>query len=115
MRIPARLIAASGLTLIALAACANKPHATSQSQQPASTTQPSTNQLATLQPASVITRPPAVNTYHGTPVVDTYQWLENWEDPAVKSWERSPERQDARSARTTCPTSPASANAPRSS
>ncbi|HLP84517.1 MAG TPA: prolyl oligopeptidase family serine peptidase [Phycisphaerales bacterium] len=86
MRIPARLIAASSLTLIALAACTSKPHATTQSQQAASATQPSTNQLATTQPARVITRPPAVNTYHGVPVVDTYQWLENWEDPAVKSW-----------------------------
>jgi len=29
---------------------------------------------------------PVTNTYFGTQVVDDYQWLENFEDPAVKAW-----------------------------
>ncbi len=29
---------------------------------------------------------PVTNTYHGTEVVDPYQWLENPDDPAVQAW-----------------------------
>ncbi len=29
---------------------------------------------------------PAADEYHGVKVVDDYRWLENFEDPAVKSW-----------------------------
>jgi prolyl oligopeptidase len=29
---------------------------------------------------------PATNTYFGTAVVDNYQWLENFDDPAVQEW-----------------------------
>ncbi|MBX3356899.1 MAG: S9 family peptidase [Phycisphaeraceae bacterium] len=29
---------------------------------------------------------PVTNEYHGVKVVDEYQWLENWEDPAVRAW-----------------------------
>jgi prolyl oligopeptidase len=29
---------------------------------------------------------PVTNTYFGTPVVDNYIWLENFDDPAVKKW-----------------------------
>src|SRR5579862_680470 len=29
---------------------------------------------------------PVTNTYFGTSVVDDYQWLENFDDPAVKTW-----------------------------
>jgi len=29
---------------------------------------------------------PVTNTYWGTSVVDDYQWLENFDDPAVKAW-----------------------------
>src|SRR5690348_5653588 len=29
---------------------------------------------------------PVTNTYWGTKVVDDYQWLENFDDPAVKAW-----------------------------
>ena len=29
---------------------------------------------------------PVTNTYFGTAVVDDYQWLENFDDPAVKAW-----------------------------
>ena len=29
---------------------------------------------------------PVVNTYHGVAVTDSYQWLENVDDPDVKSW-----------------------------
>ncbi len=29
---------------------------------------------------------PVTDTYHGVSVTDPYRWLENWDDPAVKSW-----------------------------
>ena len=29
---------------------------------------------------------PVTNVYHGLKVVDTYQWLEDWDDDRVKSW-----------------------------
>ncbi len=29
---------------------------------------------------------PVVETYHGVKVQDDYQWLENWNDPAVRAW-----------------------------
>ncbi len=29
---------------------------------------------------------PVTNTYFGTAVIDDYQWLENFDDPAVKAW-----------------------------
>ncbi len=32
------------------------------------------------------TRIPAVNVYHGVEVVDSYQWLEDWDDEDVQSW-----------------------------
>ena len=34
----------------------------------------------------VAARKPVTNDYHGTVVVDDYQWLENAADPAVKKW-----------------------------
>ncbi|MGD9689858.1 MAG: prolyl oligopeptidase family protein [Phycisphaerales bacterium] len=43
-------------------------------------------------PAAAANKPPetpqkqVTNTYHGVEVVDEYQWLENWDDPAVKAW-----------------------------
>jgi len=38
---------------------------------------------------------PVTNTYFGTPVVDNYIWLENFDDPAVKKWSAA-ENQAAR-------------------
>src|SRR5882724_164150 len=29
---------------------------------------------------------PVTHVYHGTAVVDDYEWLENFDDPAVKKW-----------------------------
>ena len=29
---------------------------------------------------------PVTNVYHGVSVADDYQWLENFEDPAVRKW-----------------------------
>ncbi|HVO31423.1 MAG TPA: prolyl oligopeptidase family serine peptidase [bacterium] len=29
---------------------------------------------------------PVVDEYHGTKVTDDYRWLENWDDPTVKTW-----------------------------
>ena len=29
---------------------------------------------------------PVTDSYHGIKVVDDYRWLENWDDPAVKTW-----------------------------
>src|SRR5262249_49919035 len=29
---------------------------------------------------------PVIDRYHGIPVTDDYQWLENWDDPAVRQW-----------------------------
>jgi len=34
----------------------------------------------------VAARRPVTNTYHGEKVVDDYQWLEDWTDPAVQAW-----------------------------
>ena len=34
----------------------------------------------------VTSKHPVTNTYFGTTVVDDYQWLENFDDPAVKTW-----------------------------
>ena len=31
-------------------------------------------------------RLPVVNEYHGVKVVDTYQWLEDWDDQRVQTW-----------------------------
>ena len=43
------------------------------------------------QAPAVKTAPPAekrpvTDSYHGIKVVDDYRWLENWDDPAVKTW-----------------------------
>lgn len=46
------------------------------------TTQAAASRLAP--PASE--KKPAVDAYHGTSVTDDYRWLEDWADPAVKSW-----------------------------
>jgi prolyl oligopeptidase len=35
---------------------------------------------------------PATNIYHGTVVVDDYQWLEDFGDPAVKAWNQGENR-----------------------
>lgn len=35
---------------------------------------------------------PVTNTYHGTEVVDPYQWLEDWDNPQVRSWSDSQNR-----------------------
>ena len=35
---------------------------------------------------SARTKPAVVNEYHGVRVTDTYQWLEDWNDPAVQAW-----------------------------
>ncbi len=35
---------------------------------------------------------PIVNTYHNTRVVDDYQWLEDWQDPKVKTWTEAENR-----------------------
>ncbi|HYE03698.1 MAG TPA: prolyl oligopeptidase family serine peptidase [Phycisphaerales bacterium] len=35
---------------------------------------------------------PVTNEYHGTRVVDEYQWLENWDDPEVKAWSEAQNR-----------------------
>lgn len=37
-------------------------------------------------------RQPVTNTYFGTPVVDDYQWLENFDDPAVQAWNAAENR-----------------------
>ncbi len=37
-------------------------------------------------PAPVAEKKPVLNEYHGTKVEDDYQWLENDDDPAVKTW-----------------------------
>ena len=37
-------------------------------------------------------RQPVTNTYFGTAVEDNYQWLESFEDPAVKSWNAAQNR-----------------------
>src|SRR5215510_11092719 len=29
---------------------------------------------------------PVIDRYHGIAVTDDYQWLENWDDPAVRQW-----------------------------
>ena len=52
---------------------------------------------ATAMNASALDYPPTpqqpvTNTYFGTNVVDYYQWLENFEDPAVKTWNAAQNR-----------------------
>ena len=47
--------------------------------------------LARAQAPSVAAPPatprrPITDEYHHTKVVDEYQWLENWDDPAVRQW-----------------------------
>lgn len=37
-------------------------------------------------PPPIAKKIPVVNTYHGVAVTDDYQWLENWDDPAVQAW-----------------------------
>jgi prolyl oligopeptidase len=34
----------------------------------------------------VTRREPVVDRYHGVEIVDEYRWLENWDDPTVKTW-----------------------------
>ncbi len=111
MHIAMRVVGVAGLaSVVALGACAGKAN-TPQAKNPESTKQaattPSTSEarksspVATTQPAApartnaltppsqtttAITRPPAVDIYHGVSVVDKYQWLENWDDAAVKAW-----------------------------
>src|SRR5450432_3597314 len=29
---------------------------------------------------------PVTDTYHGVSVTESYRWLEDWNDPAVKAW-----------------------------
>jgi len=39
-----------------------------------------------LPPIPATPKKPVFDTYHGVRVEDDYQWLENWEDPAVRAW-----------------------------
>ena len=32
---------------------------------------------------------PVTNIYHGTEVIDPYQWLEDWDNPQVRAWSES--------------------------
>jgi prolyl oligopeptidase len=41
---------------------------------------------AAQQPVPSTPKKPAVDVYHGIKVEDDYQWLENWNDPAVRAW-----------------------------
>ena len=43
-------------------------------------------QSAEVKPAPLAEKKPVFNEYHGTKVEDDYQWLENDDDPAVKTW-----------------------------
>lgn len=36
--------------------------------------------------SSPAAKKPVTDTYHGAKVTEDYRWLENWDDPAVKSW-----------------------------
>lgn len=42
--------------------------------------------LAGLAQPPATAKKPVTDEYHGTKVVDDYRWLENWDDPQVKSW-----------------------------
>jgi len=37
-------------------------------------------------------RRPVTNVYHGTNVVDDYQWLEKWSEPKVQAWAKAQDR-----------------------
>jgi len=39
-----------------------------------------------LPPIPPTPKKPVIEDYHGVKVEDDYQWLENWNDPAVRSW-----------------------------
>ncbi|MGH9452838.1 MAG: prolyl oligopeptidase family serine peptidase [Terriglobia bacterium] len=39
-----------------------------------------------LPPIPPTPKKPIIDVYHGVKVEDDYQWLENWDDPAVRSW-----------------------------
>jgi len=39
-----------------------------------------------LPPTPPTPKKPVFDTYHGVNVEDDYQWLENWDDPAVRAW-----------------------------
>ena len=45
------------------------------------------------EPAPAAEKKPVVNEYHGTKVEDDYQWLENDDDAAVKSWSDAENKQ----------------------
>jgi prolyl oligopeptidase len=40
----------------------------------------------TLPPLPPTPKKPQIDVYHGVKVEDDYQWLENWNDPAVRNW-----------------------------
>ncbi len=50
---------------------------------------------AQLPPPPPTQERPVTNIYFGTPVIDDYQWLENFNDPAVKSWTAAENRYSA--------------------
>ncbi|MGH9405680.1 MAG: prolyl oligopeptidase family serine peptidase [Terriglobia bacterium] len=43
-------------------------------------------------PAPAATKKPVIDVYHGVRVEDDYQWLENWNDPAVRAWSEAENR-----------------------
>ncbi len=45
-----------------------------------------------LPPLPATPKKPVIDVYHGIKVEDDYQWLENWNDPAVRAWSNEENR-----------------------
>jgi prolyl oligopeptidase len=66
--------------ILAVASCGG-----SQTQEGPAVAPPSASGTATSGPPVAAERPTS-NTYHGETIVDPYQWLEDPDDPAVRTW-----------------------------
>jgi prolyl oligopeptidase len=72
--------------LLFLASCGSTPARVETPETTTETAEPTTGETTAPSGPPVAELRPVTHSYHGTDVVDPYEWLENADDPAVRAW-----------------------------